>query len=194
MNKSESRYFNTAQRMDRAFLALLAEKDFEYITVKELCQCAGVNRSTFYLHYETLGDLLNESVERTIEEFVRRFHDADLSQKLKTCPLDELFLITPQYLLPYFSYIQENQRLFRTMVERSSSLGLQKKYQHLFQNIFDPILARFQVPLKDRKYTMTFYIHGIVAIVMEWLENGCPESVEEIAQLVMGMIRTPEIL
>ena len=44
--------------MDEAFLSLLEKKDFEYITVKEICAAAGVNLSTFYLHYETLGDLL----------------------------------------------------------------------------------------------------------------------------------------
>ena len=57
MNKSESKYFHTALRMEEALLALLERKDLEYITVKELCQAAGVNRSTFYLHYETIGDL-----------------------------------------------------------------------------------------------------------------------------------------
>ena len=64
MNRSESRYFATAARMDEAFLTLLAKKDFEYITVKEICEVAGVNRSTFYLHYETMSDLLSESVGR----------------------------------------------------------------------------------------------------------------------------------
>ena len=51
MNRSESKYFATAARMDEAFLELLEEKDFAYITVKEICEKAGVNRSTFYLHY-----------------------------------------------------------------------------------------------------------------------------------------------
>lgn len=63
MNKSESKYFNTAVRMDEALLELLEKKDFAYITVKEICEKAGVNRSTFYLHYETIGDLLAESIE-----------------------------------------------------------------------------------------------------------------------------------
>ena len=57
MNRSESRYFATAARMDEAFLTLLAKKDFEYITVKEICEVAEVNRSTFYLHYETMSDI-----------------------------------------------------------------------------------------------------------------------------------------
>lgn len=53
MNRSESKYFNTAARMDMAFLQLLEKKKFDYITVKGICEKAGVNRSTFYLHYET---------------------------------------------------------------------------------------------------------------------------------------------
>ena len=62
MNRSESKYFNTALRMDEALAALLEKKDFEYITVKEICDAAGVNRSTFYLHYENTRDMLDETV------------------------------------------------------------------------------------------------------------------------------------
>ena len=62
MNKSESKYFNTAAKMDEALISLLEKKDFEYITVKEICVLAGVNRSTFYLHNETTRDLLIEAL------------------------------------------------------------------------------------------------------------------------------------
>ena len=70
MNKSESKYFATAAKMDEAFLTLLEKKDFGYITVKEICEAAGVNRSTFYLHYETIADLLSESVSHMNEQFL----------------------------------------------------------------------------------------------------------------------------
>jgi len=65
MNKSESKYFNTALKMDEALVDILREKGLEYVTVKEICEKAGVNRSTFYLHYETIDDLLTECVENT---------------------------------------------------------------------------------------------------------------------------------
>lgn len=61
MNKSESKYFSTAERMDEALIHLLEAKGMEYITVKDICTQAGVNRSTFYLHYETIWDLLRET-------------------------------------------------------------------------------------------------------------------------------------
>lgn len=124
MNRSESRYFATAARMDEAFLTLLAKKDFEYITIKEICEVAGVNRSTFYLHYETMSDLLSESVGRMNEQFLASMEkDSDaFSTKLRNCPRDELYLITPDYLTPYLSYIKNNKRLFRTATEISEWL------------------------------------------------------------------------
>lgn len=67
MTKSESKYFATAAKMDEAFLE---KKDFAYITVKEICAAAGVNRSTFYLHYETINDLLEESAGYINQQFV----------------------------------------------------------------------------------------------------------------------------
>ena len=47
MNKSESKYFNTALCMDEALIALLEVKDLEYITVKEICEKAGYNLFLF---------------------------------------------------------------------------------------------------------------------------------------------------
>lgn len=73
MKKSESKYFNTATKMDLALIALLKKKPFEYITVSEICQTAGVNRSTFYLHYETIGDLLNETARYLLNDFLTYF-------------------------------------------------------------------------------------------------------------------------
>ena len=67
MNKNESKYFNTALKMNDALISLLASKDFEYITIKDICEKAGVNRSTFYLHYSNTSDLLEEVIDRLNE-------------------------------------------------------------------------------------------------------------------------------
>ena len=76
MNKSESKYFHTALCMDEALISLLKVKDLEYITVKEICEKAGVNRSTFYLHYETIADLVHEAIETMNQRFMSYFADA----------------------------------------------------------------------------------------------------------------------
>ena len=47
MNKAESKYFNTAIKFNKALLSLLEKKPFEYITISEICEKAGVNRPPF---------------------------------------------------------------------------------------------------------------------------------------------------
>ena len=94
-------------------MALLDKKNFAYITVKEICEAAGVNRSTFYLHYETMADLLEESVSHMNEQFLAHMKkDTDaFVTKMRDCPMDELYLITPEYLTPYLGYIEQHKRL-----------------------------------------------------------------------------------
>lgn len=186
MKKSESKYFNTAVRMDQAFLKLLEKKDMEYITVKEICETAGVNRSTFYLHYETIDDLLAESVQYMNQQFQEHMKlEAEKSvSKIRECPLEELYLITPTYLIPYLKYIRQNKRLFRTALKNSSSLRLDRTYSRMMRHVFLPILERFQVPEADREYMMAFYISGLMAILSEWLKHDCEDSMKHICAVM----------
>lgn len=190
LNRSESKYFATAARMDEAFLELLEQKDFAYITVKELCAKAGVNRSTFYLHYETLADLLAESAQHIIDRFVAAMpHDTqEFLEKLPERPVEELYLITPEYLVPYLTYVKEHRRVFRTTVEQASALRMNDAYEALSRHVFLPILNRFGVSAADREYLMAFYISGLMAIINRWLQADCQDSIEHIISVMQTCI------
>ena len=177
--------------MDEAFLELIEKKDFAYITVKEICEKAGVNRSTFYLHYETIGDLLAESAQYIIDEFITYMpHDAvEFLEKLQDRPLEELYLITPEYLVPYLTYIKEHRRVFRATVEQASALRMIDAYQKLCCHVFIPILNRFGVPPEDQNYVMQFHISGLMAIINEWLQDDCKDSIEHIISVMQRCIK-----
>lgn len=195
MNKNESKYFNTATKMDQAFLELLEKKDFSYITVKEICAKAGVNRSTFYLHYETVEDLLSESVEYMNEQFLSHMkQDTEVFMtRIKECPVEQLYLVTPKYLKPYLSYIQEHKRIFYTAITKASTLRLDDSYNRMFRHVFTPILDRYQVPVEDRRYMMAFYIHGMMAIISEWLKDDCKDSMEHIMAVIQQCVTQPHV-
>ena len=73
MNKNENKYLYSAQLMNQALLQLLETKDLDYITVTEITKKAGVHRSTFYLHYDNVYELFEETVENLNKEFVSWF-------------------------------------------------------------------------------------------------------------------------
>ena len=186
VNKSESKYFNTATKMDLALIALLKKKPFDYITISEICETAGVNRSTFYLHYENIGDLLAETSHHLIDTFLSYF-DMD-SFNLAECEIDELNFIREKYLIPYLTYIKDNKEVFATALANGKAFGFEKVYRQLFEHIFDPILARHHYPKEDRKYVMMYYLNGISAINNEWLKDNCQKPVSEISRIIQECI------
>ena len=186
MKKSESKYFNTATKMDLALISLLKKKPFEYITVSEICETAGVNRSTFYLHYETVGDLLSETTRYLLDDFLAYFTSDTKSavENLKDRNLDELIFTGDKYLMPYLTYIRDNKEVFRTALSHNKTLGFEDVYRRMFENIFSPILDRFHYPTDIRQYVMMYYLNGINAIILEWLRNGCNKSIKEISEII----------
>ena len=121
MNKNKSKYFNTALFMNEALLSLLEKKDFEYITVKELCNKAGVNRSTFYLHYETMNDLLNETINMIEKKFYSSFNkDLKIDDLIKKDDKKDLILVTSEYLKPYLHFVFENRKVFKLALKRAT--------------------------------------------------------------------------
>lgn len=196
MNKNESKYFNTAIRMDEALITLLEKKGFEYITVKEICDTAGVNRSTFYLHYDNTSDLLKETTRYIIDKHLA-YYEIDkqrISLQFESCKREELLFITNEYLVPYLTFIKDNQRLFKVAVKQFNSLNMGEVYGRMFEHIFSPILNRFHVPQKERSYIMKFYLTGVFAIVMEWLDNNCSDDMESVIKVITDCVMGERIV
>ena len=190
MNKNESKYFNTAIRMDEALITLLEKKDFEYITVKEICDTAGVNRSTFYLHYENTADLLKETTRYVIDKHLAyyKIDKERISLRFETKTREELLFITEEYLTPYLTFIKGNQRLFKVSIKQFHSMNMNEVYGRMFEHIFSPILARFAVPEAERSYVMKFYLNGIFAIIMEWLGKNCADDMKAVTRVIINCV------
>lgn len=186
MNKSESKYFNTATKMNAALISLLKKKPFEYITVSEICKTAGVNRSTFYLHYETVGDLLDETTKYLLSDFLSYFsaETKSIAVTLLECELDELVFVCDKYLTPYLTYIKDHREVFGTVLSHNKTFGFGDVYKRMYDNIFNPILDRFCYPQSNRQYVMMYYLNGINAIILEWIKNGCDKSMREISEII----------
>ena len=190
MNKNESKYFNTAIRMDEALITLLEKKDFEYITIKEICEVAGVNRSTFYLHYENPSDLLKETTRYILDKHFA-YYSADtkgITERFENCELDDLVFVTTEYLTPYLTFMKENKRIFKVSIKQFHSMNMDEVYGKMFNHVFDPILARFHVPESERSYVIKFYLTGVFAVLMEWLNRDCSDDMSTVIRIITDCV------
>lgn len=187
MNKKESKYFNTASFFDEALLKILENKDYEYITIKEICDKAGYNRSTFYLHYESIDDLLDESIRYTMSEFYNKFENKhsiiDIGRN------DDLIFIKDEYLNPYLDFVKENKIIFKLAYKRPKVLKVNDTYYNLKKYILNPILEKYKVEEEKRKYIIDFYVNGIMAIIKEWVDNECIEDKNFIIEVIKECVR-----
>ncbi|MBE6702483.1 MAG: TetR/AcrR family transcriptional regulator [Ruminococcaceae bacterium] len=190
MNKNESKYFNTAQKMDEALILLLEKKDFSYITIKEICAVAGVNRSTFYLHYENTADLLKETTRYILDKHFAYYsaETQSISQRFANCDQKDLVFVTAEYLTPYLTFVKENQRIFKVAIKQFNSMNMDEVYDKMFNHIFNPILARFYIPENERTYLLKFYLTGIFAIIMEWLDKNCSDDMNAVIKIITDCV------
>lgn len=177
--------------MNTALIELLNKKEYEFITIKEICAKAGVNRSTFYLHYNNIDDLLRECIENQNKQFCKCFKEnaKEFIKKINFCEIDELNLITPQYLTPYLNFIKENKMVHQIAIKHSYIMNSHQKYADLFKYIFKPILKRFGVEEKKHNFIMQYFLNGVVAIINEWIKGGCKEDICFIENIIIECIQ-----
>lgn len=191
MNKNESRYRSTAILFDEALINLLEKKDIDYITIKEICDKAGVNRSTFYLHYENISDLINECMEYINKNFLSQYkqNTSVFIDSIKDSELEDLYLIKSDYLIPYLNFIKEHKNVFKATLFNPDVMQANKRINSLEKHVIIPIMKRYDIPEEKMKYILSFYIHGIVAVVNEWIKNDCEDSIEKIQNIIIECVR-----
>lgn len=72
----------TVESIRNTFTELFLEKDYDQITVKELCERAKINKKTFYRYYPTLNDLLSELQSEMSQEYSERVAKLKLPEEL----------------------------------------------------------------------------------------------------------------
>ncbi len=96
-SKNNLRFQQTERKIRDIFLDLLKKKELSKITVKEICDSADINRTTFYLHHEDIFELMQCMESDMYEYFILIFK---VPRKLHS--LRERFL-------HLFAFIREHQ-------------------------------------------------------------------------------------
>lgn len=192
MNRSESKFQNTANKMHSALITLLENKEFQEISIMDICKAAGVNRSTFYAHYDNTYDLLKEAHEAMITDFFNEctFDDPVDISDMRNLSADDLNFISPKYLLPYLRYIQKNKKLYRIYGENAHAFQINKVDDYMVETFFVPILSKYGVTDKRLvTYMQRYFIKGLDAIINEWVRNDCADDILFVCEIIMTCVR-----
>ncbi len=186
MNSNESKYFYTASLMNQALLELLKTKDIEFITITEITKKAGVNRSTFYLHYDSVCDLLEETIENINKDFINSFP----FQKAPSINSKEnAFLITDEQLIPYLNFCKKNKHVLKLAHQKPQLFQNENAYKKMYDTIFYPAISQFLKDENEKIYYLEFFTHGIASIINKWIDMDCITEIDELIRIIKNCIK-----
>ena len=175
--KNNQRAKDTSERIVRAVYRAITEenKPLSRITVREICQEAAINRSTFYAHYQDVYDVV-EQVEKTMSERLTTTALETLDRAASISDLFErVFEFVREYRVFYTVYLQQMHRAgvigvaWDLLRERTSQLSHEQLGYH---------------SREEMEYAGIFFINGMTAMLRHWLETGCRETPRELVEIL----------
>ena len=152
------------EKIEKVFLQLIQKKNIEEISVSNICELSGLNRSTFYSNYIDIYDLA-EKIKKDMEIEFAQFQLSNNSKQ------------NPDGYLNMFKYIKDNQIFFKTYFKLESiSMTLPTEYRIE--------LAEKYYNNKYIDYHIEFFRAGLNAVIKKWLNSGCKETPEEINEII----------
>ncbi len=162
--KNNKRRKDSQEKIEKAFVAMLQDRDIKDITVSDIIKTTGLNRSTFYANYMDIFDLADKTREKLEEDFGNLFAEYDyFNQRTGAHKM--------------FTHIKENQIFYKTYFK------LCYDDKHLIST-YDAKRAEIEQIDSNIKYHIEFFRNGLNAIIKLWLAGGCQESPEEMAQVL----------
>ena len=170
----QQRQTTTKSDIKEAFIQLLATKSLEDITISQLTKKAGVNRSTFYLHYLDKQDFLEQLKEETLTT-VRM-----ILRKETFHPKEALESI--------LSHFQENSAFF-VEIAKNPSFRFADNIRSFILGMIEStprsrpvIVAAYQMP---ERYAITMYVSGLTGRIVDWIINGTQESPQQLTKIIL---------
>ena len=182
MNFTDLRILKTQERLQNALLDLLETKELKAITVKEICDKAGISRNAFYQHYGYKEDLYNQMVARATE---------GIRDSLMPIVPDETDLkeeTIELYAKHIIDGISEVKDLLYVMLKGDEGQFLRQLTDLIHEQYMTTALPFFD--MKDSETLRLYYefqCAGMAAFIIRWvLTEGLSE--DKAATLLAGML------
>ena len=153
---------NTRKMFAETLKGLMRQKPFSKITVSELIRVCGVNRKTFYYHFEDLYALLKWVLEQEAIQVVRHFDLLDnYEQAIR-------FVMT---------YVEENDYLIGCAYDSMGREQMKRFFYTDFVGLVASVIDAAEARLNKRfepafkEYAARFYTEALAGMLIDWVKD-----------------------
>ncbi len=177
--KDDRRVKYTKMVLKESFINLLEKKNISKISVKEICEDADINRTTFYNHYDDQYDLMRKLENELIE---------NIGIYLAKYTQNETDVALVEMLEGIFEYIKENAKLCKILLREEGNLDFQKRIIMLvYDKDINNLINKNIFPKEDMDYVYSFVITGCIGVIQKWLDDDMKKSTRSMAELLINL-------
>lgn len=171
----------TKKAIRNSFIKLLNERPVAQITVKDIVEDCGINRNSFYYHYQDLPSMIEEIILEEADEIIRKHPTVDSLEE----GLD--FAV---------SFVLENKRaalhLYHSANRDLFEQYLWKVCEHVVDTYISTAFSDYPVGKSDKSIIIRYYKWCCFGAILDWLNTGLKDDVQaffyRMGQLKRGML------
>ena len=173
----DRRIQKTRQLIMNTFIDLLAEKGFEKITIKDIAECANINRGTVYLHYVDQFELLDKCIETYVELLLHHCaNSADTN-------------LNANAFQSVFEYLEKNFTIYKLLLSNEGfGFFRSRLYAIIAQTVTEVIGIKSENNAFSNDVTTQFLTSGFIGVLEWWINNSMPCDVQEITEQLMFLL------
>ena len=180
--KVDRRVRKTKAQLRAGLARLMQKKSIKEITVKELVEEVDINRSTFYLHYTDIYQML-ESIEGELMDEISHLIDDyaldPINNKEISYPFIELI----------FTILDNNKDICIALLGKNGDMAFVNRIEGLIaETVFQRLSSRMPKDNRDIEYAYAFCLNGCVGMIKAWLSSDNQESTQHMAELTHKLI------
>ena len=174
MEKENKRVYITKRLIREALLQLLQTQHVDQISVKELCEEAYVNRSTFYRYYTLPKDILTEMEVEIFKQF----------QITKPFSGQEAL---KAYLKHGFQYLYENSAVMKLLIQNTTPDDYTSLLTPFAQQLLE-LNGVKDVPPQKLRLLLASLGGGSFYLIRQWINDEEPLTPDELVEFAMEMV------
>lgn len=177
MNKKlDRRKKYTRQVLMDSLIALLRKKPITTITVKEICEKADINRSTFYAHYKDQFDLLEQIEEEIITDLTMYLNQYNFTEEE-----EEALQMTEKLL----EYVVSKSEMFQTLLNENLDHSFERRVMDVARSfIIKSSVIENEPDAETAEYVITYFLSGSIYVIKQWVANHMDQSPQQMAELI----------
>lgn len=163
--------YSAKNKLILGFRKLVAIKDFEKLTVAEICEYANVSRKTFYNYFKDKNDIVERIVFYSITQPFRELRKLHLVHELPASLMMEWL----------YQRIYEDRDFYAKISSFTGQNSLQEFILNHTTEMLENILSDVDMSKEDREYTIYFYAASHTLLLIKWIREGMNVSPKKMA-------------